>query len=313
MSSRDYEMVSEKFWSLPQKPDEELNRDRLFLDDQILHFHLEREITRNLDGVRTILDAGGGTGRFSLWLAKQGYRVTHLDISMPMLNKAREKAAQLELSGTVEFVHGRLTDLSAYSDEQFDLVISLDAPVSYTYPKHQEVIANLIRVAKNSVVLCVSSRLGSFPAQFNPAPKKPFLIDGNDPDGAVQWYVREWQKSEHWTPDFARADYLLEKGLLEDPDHVFDEMINGSSPWPVTYLFRPEEMNELLSVNGLRNVRLAGPGALARTLPGRTLSKLMCDETYRNLFLERCYRFDSEPSVCGMGFHSLIASGQKTR
>jgi len=29
----------------------------------------------------SILDAGAGTGRFSLPLAKRGYRVTHLDIS----------------------------------------------------------------------------------------------------------------------------------------------------------------------------------------------------------------------------------------
>jgi hypothetical protein len=61
---KDYESIAEKFWSLPQKPDEEVNRDRLFMDDQILHAHLELEITRQLSGVSTILDAGGGTGRF---------------------------------------------------------------------------------------------------------------------------------------------------------------------------------------------------------------------------------------------------------
>lgn len=87
---KDYESISEKFWSLPQKPDEEVNRDRLFMDDQILHAHLELEITRRLSGVSTVLDAGGGTGRFSIWLAKLGYQVTHLDISLPMLKKARE-------------------------------------------------------------------------------------------------------------------------------------------------------------------------------------------------------------------------------
>jgi len=64
---RDYEQVSEKYWSLPHKAVEEVNRDRLFMDDQILHAHLEREIESRLADVETILDAGGGTGRFSLW------------------------------------------------------------------------------------------------------------------------------------------------------------------------------------------------------------------------------------------------------
>jgi hypothetical protein len=45
----------------------------LFLDDVIQKAHLEREIASRLSGVRTILDAGAGTGRFSIPLgAKQG-------------------------------------------------------------------------------------------------------------------------------------------------------------------------------------------------------------------------------------------------
>ena len=105
--SRDYEQVAEKFWSLPQKPGEEVNRDRLFRDDQILHAHLEREIESRLDGVKTVLDAGGGTGRFSVWLAQKGLQVTHLDISLPMLEKARERAEDAGVAGQIEFVHGR--------------------------------------------------------------------------------------------------------------------------------------------------------------------------------------------------------------
>jgi SAM-dependent methyltransferase len=309
--SRDYESISEKFWSLPVKPLEEVNRDRLFMDDQILHAHLEREIERQLEGVSTILEAGGGTGRFSIWLAQQGYQITHLDISKPMLLKAQERAKEFGVEDRITFVQGRLTDLTAYLDGQFDLVLSLDAPISYTYPKHNYVIAELIRVASKAVVFCVSSRLGSYPNQFNPAGKKPFLIDESDQDTAMRWYTREWAERDKWIPDFSRADLLWNDGLFADPDETFEDMENGGTPWPVTYLFRPEEMEELLRAKGLEQVRLAGPGALARTLPGDILRKLLYTEAYRVPFLERCYRFDSEPSVCGMGIHSLVASGKK--
>lgn len=309
--SRDYEQISEKFWSLPVKPLEEVNRDRLFMDDQILHDHLEREIGRHLDGVETILDAGGGTGRFSIWLAKQGYHVTHLDISVPMLEEAQKRAAEMGVSDRITFVHGRLTDLSAYADGQFDLVVSLDAPISYTYPKQNEVILELVRVAKMALVICVSNRLGSYPAQFIPSVKKPFLVDENDPDSAMRWYVNEWTQRDRWNPNFERADYVLGAGLFDDPDKVHEQMLNDGTPWPVTYLFRPEEISEVFRLAELKEVRLAGPGALARTIPGDVLRKLLYTPEYREPFLQRCYRFDSEPSVCGMGLFSLVASGRK--
>ncbi|WP_135557214.1 hypothetical protein [Paenibacillus cymbidii] len=49
--SKSYEQAARVFWSLPQKPAEERNRDRLFRDDQILHDHLEREIALHLPEV----------------------------------------------------------------------------------------------------------------------------------------------------------------------------------------------------------------------------------------------------------------------
>ena len=69
---RDPEDICERFWSLPSKPGEVARRERNFLDDVIQKAHLEREIASRLSGVRTFLDAGAGTGRFSIALARQG-------------------------------------------------------------------------------------------------------------------------------------------------------------------------------------------------------------------------------------------------
>jgi len=60
-----------------------------------------------------ILELGCGTGRVALALAKEGFRVTGLDLSSQMLDIFREKLAkQPELSARVEIIHGDMTDFS---------------------------------------------------------------------------------------------------------------------------------------------------------------------------------------------------------
>src|SRR5699024_3728712 len=99
-------------------------------------------------GVETVFDGGAGSGRFSILLARHGCKVTHFDISQPMLDKARELAQQAGVLDRITFVKGALEELSAYQDRSFDLVMSFDAPVSYTYPHQEQVLGELVRMAK---------------------------------------------------------------------------------------------------------------------------------------------------------------------
>ena len=48
-------------------------------------------LSRSLDGCRTVLDVGVGTGRFAKPLSALGFEVTGMDVSRRMLLKAREK------------------------------------------------------------------------------------------------------------------------------------------------------------------------------------------------------------------------------
>jgi len=106
------EDICERFWNLPSKPGEEARRERLFLDDVIQKAHLEREIASRLGGARTILDAGAGTGRFSIPLARQGFHVTHLDISQGMIDSARQLARDAGVLDNMRFERGRVGDLT---------------------------------------------------------------------------------------------------------------------------------------------------------------------------------------------------------
>ena len=302
--------ISERMWNQPDKGEREAEREQTFIDDIVQKAHIERELLDHLDGIRTVFDGGAGCGRFSILLAKQGLRVTHFDISQPMIDKARELAAQAGVLDRIVFVRGALEDLSAYADRSFDLVISFDAPISYTYPNQERTIRELVRIAKKRIMVSVSSRLGALPYLANPIQKNQFILDRNSKDEWVQWCLRS---REQMIDGFSlRKEKLMnamETGLLDDPEEARRAYDRGEAPWSVTYHFLPEELKGILEDCGVRHVALSGPGAFARTIPNEILIKIMRDPDQRKDFLEFCHLYDCQPSVCGLGKDNLFARG----
>ena len=121
--------ISERQWNQPDKGELESKREQTFIDEIVQKSHIEREILLNLDGVTTVFDGGAGSGRFSVLLAKRGIKVTHFDISQPMIDKAKATAEREGVLQNITFVRGALEDLSAYADRSFDMVMSFDAPI----------------------------------------------------------------------------------------------------------------------------------------------------------------------------------------
>lgn len=308
--SKDYSrQIAQRHWNLPDKGERESRREETFLDDRIQKHHLERELLASLEGVKTAFDGGAGCGRFSILLAQRGIRVTHYDISLPMLDKARELAARAGVLDRMEFVHGALEDLAVYKDGQFDLVLSFDAPVSYTYPHQEQVIRQLARIARRRLLLSVSSRLGSLPYLVNPLQKDPYIGEESSDDPWVQWLLssRE-ERLRQFRFDIQELNRVQTEGLMGGEAEIaaYDA---GGAPWPITYLFLPDELKAILEQCGLKHIRMAGPGAFARTIPGEILRKIMKDPGQRADFLDFCYHYDSNPYVLGMGKDNLFAAG----
>jgi len=69
-----------------------------------------------------ILDAGGGTGHYSLPYAKKGHKITILDISLKMLQVAESKADRENVSGNVETIQRDMSNTQLL-DESFDFII----------------------------------------------------------------------------------------------------------------------------------------------------------------------------------------------
>jgi ubiquinone/menaquinone biosynthesis C-methylase UbiE len=95
------------------------------------HFTPYRELieqiiweVREYSNEGTIMDAGCGTGNFSLALAKIGYGVTGIDYSESMLKRAekkKENAGDCDL----QFLKLDLTNGLPYPDNYFDMIISI--------------------------------------------------------------------------------------------------------------------------------------------------------------------------------------------
>ncbi len=302
--------ISERLWNQPDKGELESRREETFIDDIIQKSHIEKELLAHLDGVETVFDGGGGSGRFSILLARHGCKVTHFDISQPMLDKAKELAEKAGVLDRITFVKGALEDLSAFGDHSFDMVLSFDAPVSYTYPHQETVIGELVRICRRRIMLSVSSRLGYLPYLANPIQKNQFILDENSPDPFVQWCIANRAKAvEDFRFDREAAARLWQDGLMGGEAEIA-EYEKGGTPWCITYTFLPDELEGILRRYGVKEIHLAGPGAYARTIPNELLVKIMGDPAQRSDFLTFCHRYDSDPHVYGMGKDNLFARGE---
>lgn len=303
--------ISERLWNLPDKGVLESRREETFIDDIVQKDHLERQVLEALEGVETAFDGGAGSGRFSILLARHGVRVTHFDISAPMIEKAKELAAKAGVLDRIEFVQGALEDLSAYKDGQFDLAISFDAPVSYTYPNQERVIGELSRICRKRLLLSVTSRLGYLPYLSNPVQKCQFILDEECGDPFVRWCVdNRVEMVEAFRFDIAAARKLMNGGLMGGEEEIA-EYERGGAPWCITYGFMPGELRDIMARCGLTDIRMAGPGAYARTVPHEILQKLISNPEQRRDFLDFCYEYDQSPYVLGMGKDNLFARGEK--
>jgi len=94
------------------------------------------------------LDAGAGSGRFTVELASRGLHVFACDTSQAMLNLLRSKIEHLQLQTLVDISRQDLTSLALRSD-QFDLVVCIRVLVNLdTRQNLVKGLAELVRVCK---------------------------------------------------------------------------------------------------------------------------------------------------------------------
>lgn len=77
-----------------------------------------------------ILDAGGGTGKWSVPMAKKGLKVFLFDISQEMLNVGSVKMKENGVDNSVSFRQGDICHMP-FADNTFDFALAEGDPISY--------------------------------------------------------------------------------------------------------------------------------------------------------------------------------------
>jgi SAM-dependent methyltransferase len=230
------------------------------------------------DRSRHLLDAGGGPGRYTLAMARQGYRVTLFDLSPALLALAHEHLAEAESAvreRVVAVVEGSITDLSNFADAQFDAVLCLGAPLSHLPERaaRQWALAEMRRVLRpaGSLIASVFNRIGGFRS-------------------AVQW-------PGAWDQIFP--------GHL-DTGHT----TMGSHALPV-YAFWPEEFHDELTEAGFAVHRLYGLQGIGAHLQEEHLLAVMADPERWPLWRQAFLATYDRPDLISVSSH-VLAVGRRS-
>jgi SAM-dependent methyltransferase len=139
----------------------------------------------------TVLDAGCGTGRVAIELARRGIDVVGVDLDQPMLAAARRKAPQLE------WVQADLATLAL--ERFFDVVVMAGNVMIFVTPgSEQAVVANMARHLVEGGALVSGFQLTT-----------RYSLERYDADCAAAGLVLE-QRSATWGgAPFAGGDYAV--------------------------------------------------------------------------------------------------------
>jgi len=227
----------------------------------------------------TILDAGGGPGRYSIELARQGYNIVLLDLVPEMLQTAKKKMRRAGILQKVrQFAQGSVEDLSAFSNGSFDAVLCLGAPLNHLLEaKQREKSAEeLGRVAKKNAPIFVSviSRIGLLKT----------ILAG---------FPNEMQHAKH---HWEVGDYV--PGLQGEG-------------FTAAHWFLPEELRELFERQGVQVLEMAGLEGLSSHLQKET-NRLYEDQEKWNMWVEILLDTCAHPSLVGSAEHFLLVGKKQS-
>jgi SAM-dependent methyltransferase len=184
---------------------------------------------------RSVLDLCCGPGRHSIALAKSGLRVTGVDRTNFLLNKARTQAAAGQVDA--EWIESDMREFRRPAS--FDLAINLFTSFGYFEDdaENRKVLANVFESLRDGGVF-VMDTLGKEPFA------RIFQPTGADEIPGVGWMVQKRIVSDDWTRVTVEAMLIRDESV--------DRF--GFRHW----LYSGQELKEMLLSAGFRDVKLYG-------------------------------------------------------
>jgi len=95
----------------------------------LLQAELQHQILNNSKSALNVLDLAGGLGQMSIWFAKKGHRVTYVDISAEMIERARHHAKANQVEHLIQWVQAPFQDFILNADKnhsprKYDLILA---------------------------------------------------------------------------------------------------------------------------------------------------------------------------------------------
>lgn len=243
--------------------------------DRLARHQLEFELTwrwleRHLPPAGSILEVGAATGRYTLELARRGYRVTAVDLSAGLLERCRTRLTEAGLAERVRFVVADARDLGSVAERDFDAVL-LMGPLYHLIEasdRKRALRRAFGRLRPGGILFSAFiSRLGVLGDLMTNAPD--------------------------WIEDRAHVRSVLARG------HRPDDHPRGGFRG---YLARPEEIAPLHEAVGFETLALAGvEPAIGAT--DELYNRLEGER--RGLWLELLLEVSAEPSTVGASRHLL--------
>jgi SAM-dependent methyltransferase len=238
-----------------------------------LHF-----LDKYLPAHGSVLDAGGGPGRYTLELAKKGYDVSLVDATQANLEFAKRMVRRHGVQTRVkQIIPGSIVDLSQFPEDSFDGILCSGGPLSHILDARDrtQAISELRRVAKPGapIIVSVMSRL------------------------SVLIVILIESQLEIGLPHFEQ--------VLETGDYL------GGHGFTACHFFLPEEFRQAFTRPDLEILEMAGVQGIS-SHHNRQLNQLAKDEKRYKIWLETHLQTCTHPAVVGMSEHMLMVCKKKS-
>lgn len=241
--------------------------------DAVTWKYLEPYLPKNPDAL--VLDAGGGTGRWTIRIAEKGCKVVLLDSSEEMLKAAARKVKQRGLLDRITIKKGDITR-TRYASETFDLVFC--ELTLFLFKEPDTLLKEMHRVLKKRAKLVISAQ--NLYAQCLAA------------------------LSENPSPD--NVDNVLNTLLRKK----YSTMTNDDKV--KIYTWTPDEFRAMLERNGFHVEKIIGKGT---TMPLRVSKDLFMRKDYSEALFKKILEFElalcEKPDALALAGHLQAIAHKK--
>ena len=198
------------------------------------------------------LDAGGGTGRWAIPIARQGCNVVLVDATREMLKVALEKVRKEGLQNKIAIERGDITKLS-HADQSFDLIFCEQALFLFENPT--SLLNEMKRVLKKGARLIISAQ--------NVYAQCLASLSENPKTEDIDKTLRLLQREEHNTMTKDRKVKI--------------------------YTWTPNEFRMFLKRSGFRVEKIVGKGT---TMPLRISTEVFLKRDYDEELFQKILQFE---------------------